>query len=200
MKRIIPLLATVAMLGCPNRPAPAPAGPGAFDVPAGTTPIPNRVVNGPVPGCIDAFELVGQTLSLPASTLTFDVGGIIDRIGITIPARATYAYSTRPVSPVDCSSTTLPALAMPTVTFGLNYLGDFSRVDPLCMNASNTVLTSFSVTGTPADALVEGIALDEIWRQTDRTAAARLHTLHNGGAFPATASPQCANWVDLATL
>ena len=193
------VLMMMVLFAC-ERPDPTAPTPGTVTVPPGNTALPNRVADGPIPGCVDALELVAQTLTMPALQVTFDAGGIIDRVG-AVATGAVYAFSTRPVNPVDCSSIPeAPVLAMPSVSFGFNYLGDFTRVDPVCMNASSLELTAFSVTGTPLDAAIEPIAYESIWIEVDRAIDGFMQSFLNGTALPATANPRCDNWVDLATL
>lgn len=198
MKYITFVLIVLFFTGC-ERPTPTPATPGTTNTPGSTETLPDRIVNGLVPGCVDAFELVEQVLTLPEQQITFDVGNIIDRVGVVVEG-ATYSFSTRPVNPVTCGSTTLPAVAIPMITFGFNYLGDFTRVDPLCMNASIIEFSEFSISGTPLDTLVEGIVKEEIWTKVDNTVIEPIHSLINGSAFPGGANPRCNNWVDLSTL
>ena len=198
MRRFVLLLVVLIFAGCQNRPAPAPETAGTINVAGNAQALPDRVIDGPIPGCTDAVELVGQLLTLPGQALTFDVGGVIDRVGIVVTG-ATYSYSTRLVNPVTCESTT-PELPLPAISFGFNYLGDFTRATSLCMNASHTDFTEFSITGTPLDILVEGASKELIWLEVDRSVAGTLHSLLNGGVFPATADPRCNNWVDLTTL
>lgn len=199
MRSFVLLLVVLIFTGCQNRPAPAPETPDTINVAGNAQALPDRVIDGPIPGCFDAFEVVGQLLTLPGQALTFDVGGVMDRVGIVVTG-ATYSYSTRPVNSVTCEPTTLPELPLPAISFGFNYLGDFTRVTPLCMNASHTDFTEFSITGTPLDLLMEGVSKDLIWLEVDRSVAGTLHSLLNGGAFPAAADPRCNNWVDLTTL
>jgi hypothetical protein len=189
----------VLLAGCQSRPDPAPSGAGSVAVPGAPTTLEDQIVDGPVPGCVDAVEMVGQTLTLPM-TLILDAGGVIDRVGI-VAVGGTYVFSTRPVNPFNCASLPeVPSVGPITVNFGFNYLGDFSRVNPLCINGSSIDFTAFSVTGSPLDLLVENAAREQIWRETDREVAERFHGMLNGTPFPATASARCVNWIDLATL
>ena len=198
--KIVAVTTVIALISaCPN-PRPTPnTNPGTFTIAAGTFNPPNLILNGPIPGCADAAELVGQTVVLPAMPFILDAQGIVDRVD-TSAGSATYTYSIRPVNPFDCSSTRLPASPPTTITFGFNYSGDFSRTDPLCMNASTVALTGFSVTGTPIDALIEPIFHGILWLRLDNLVADGLHPLHIGGSRPADADPRCSNWVDQTTL
>ena len=92
MKSFLLLLIVLAFAGCQNRPVPAPETPGAINVEGNTQALPDRVLNGPLPGCGDDVELVGQSLTLPGQALTFDAGGVIYRVGIVVTG-ATSSYS-----------------------------------------------------------------------------------------------------------
>ncbi len=192
-------LVLIALITISCTPRPAPTTPDTITADADARGLPNRIINGPLPGCGDAFELVDQTLMIPQQEITLDVENIVDRVGVVVRG-ATYSYATRPVNPFNCDSTTLPAIPMPSVAFGFNYLGDYTRRNPLCMNASSITFTGFSITGTALDSLVEGVVRDLIWLEVDCSVAGTFHSLHNGGAFPGTANPRCSNWVDLTTL
>ena len=150
-------------------------------------------MDGPLPGCVDAFELVNQTLTLPAMPITFDPGGVIDRIA-TSAAGVTYTFALRPVQPIDCSPTTLPASPTTSVSFDFTYLGDFTRTDPFCMNGSRLTLTGFTITGTPLDSVISIAAHGLIWVEIDRALVSRLDALLGNGTFGAGADPRCSNW------
>ncbi len=199
MKNLIMMLSIITVVGCVTRPVATQSTESTVSIGEEIRNLPDQVVDGDIPGCADAVELINQQLVLPGLNITFDVGNIIDRTGAVVEG-ATYSYSTRAVNPLDCSSTSLPEVPMPTISFGFNYLGDFSRFSPLCMNASTIDLTEFSITGTPLDLLLEGSVTETIWLEVDRSIAATLHPLLIGGAYPDPATPRCRNWVDLSTL
>jgi len=189
-----------------SRPSTTPAG-NNTDTNAGTpitttgtiiTPE-NQIINGDFPGCADAIELVNQTVTIPSLELSFDVDGIIDRIGTVVPS-ATYTFSIRPVNPLNCDSTTLPALQSPTITLGLNYLADITRNTAICVNASSTVFTQFTITGTPLDSIVEEHAKQTVWNLMDSTIVTRLQPLIGSGVRPNGAAVRCNNWIDIAEL
>lgn len=197
----IPATLGVVLLisACPD-PRPAPnTTPGTFTIGNGTFQPANQILDGPLPGCADAIELVQQVAVLPSMPLILNAQGIIDRVD-TSATGATYTFALRPVNPIDCSSTTLPSSPLTTVTFGFNYSGDFSRTDPLCMNASTVALTGFSVTNTPVDALIEPFFTGILWLELDGRVADGLHPVFVGGTRPAAADPRCDNWVDQTTL
>ncbi len=179
---------------CTPRVSPTPASTGTFTIPASTTSLPNSVVNGPLPGCVDAFELVSQTLALPPTHLTLNPGEFVDRVGL-VTTGAVYTFSTRPVNPTNCAPTTMPTSPATIITFGFNYLGDFSRLNPVCINGSKLDLTGFVITGTIADAFVEPIAKPAIWTRIDFAVAAREEGIVNTRTLPALANPRCAGWV-----
>lgn len=199
LRLIVLLSVVVAMPGCQNtRPAPS-TSPGSFTVGGSTFSPANLILNGPVPGCADAIELVNQTAVLPPMPLTLDAQNVFDRVD-TSATGATYTFALRPVNPINCASTTLPASPPITVTFGFNYSGDFSRVNPLCMNASTLAMTGFNVSGTPVDALIEPAFREVLWRQLDEQVTSSLQPIINGGEWPDNTNPRCGNWVDQTTL
>ena len=171
------------------------SAPTTTNVPGSNASLPNRLIDGPVPGCVDAFELVNQRLLLPPMTLTFDAGGIIDRIGINATG-VSYTFSMRPVNPLDCTSTSLPFSPPLTILFDFTYLGDFSRTDPFCMNGSRLTLTGFTVTGTPLDSLISIAAHGVIWVEIDRVVVERMDALLGNGTFPANGDPRCSSWAE----
>ncbi len=199
MRNLIIVIAAIFAVACTPRPAPTESSSGTMDVPGSESNLQNKVVDGPLPGCADAFELVGQTLTLNKLQVTLDAEGIIDRVGV-VTTGAKYKFSTRPVNPVNCRPSRLPVLEMPEVTFGFNYLGDFTRNNPLCINGSSIEFTSFEITGTPIDKVVEKSAKDTVWEQVDLEVAKILQPLLIGGSFPAAGRYRCSNWIDLSTL
>lgn len=199
MKKLAFIWIALIIAACTPKPQPTPDTLGTMSSPGVTTNLPNRIVDGPLPGCADAFELRDQTLVLPPLQVTFDAGNIIDRVGV-VTSGATYTYSIRPVKPISCNTTSLPPLKMPTVTFGFNYLGDYSKNNPLCINGSSIEFTNFTISGTPLDKIVERIAHEMVWKEVDLQVVKILHPFFIGGSVPVSASPRCSNWVDLSTL
>jgi len=183
-----------------GNPNPNPdSEPATLTIGASTVSIGNQILNGPIPGCADAAELINQSVALPEMPITLDAQGIFDRIDTSASA-ASYTFSVRPVNPFNCESTRLPSLPAITIDFGFTYSGDFSRVDPICINASVLNLSSFSVTGTPIDALIRPFFRGVLWGEIDKQIADRMHGLLNGGARPSGAAVRCSNWVDQSTL
>ncbi len=199
MKNLVAIMLVMTLAGCITRPAATSTTDDSANIGGGVRDLPDQIIDGDIPGCVDAIELINQQIVLPDQNITFDVGNVIDRIGVVVEG-ATYSYSTRVVNPVGCSSTNLPEIPMPTISFGFNYLGDFSRFTTLCMNASTIEFTDFSMSETPLDLLIEGSVNENIWFEVDRSIASVLHSLLIGGPYPDTANPRCGNWVDLLTL
>lgn len=201
MKKLFLLCVVVFAVSCrpTPTPTPTPSTSGTMDSAASTSNLPNRLNDGPLPGCVDAFELVSQTLSLPPLQVTLDAEGIIDRVGV-VTSGASYKFSVRPVRPITCKSSNLPPSKIFEVTFGFNYLGDYSRNDPLCINGSSIEFTNFEVSGMPFDKLIEKVARNMVWQQVDFEIAKIMHPLLIGGTYPVGANPRCGNWIDLSTL
>jgi hypothetical protein len=92
-----------------------------------------------------------------------------------------------------------PPVGTLVVTYALEYLGDFSRGQTICMNASRTDFTSFDITGLPViDDLIAEAVRGNIHLAMDTEVADRMNRLFNGSPLPATANPRCSNWIDLA--
>jgi len=182
-----------------NRPDSIPATDNTVIIERITISPANQIINSDLPGCVDAIELINQSITIPSFDLSFDVDGIIDRVSTVVPT-ATFSFSVRPVDPITCSPTTLPGIPSPTITLGFNYLADITRNAAICVNASSIVFTQFNVTGTPLDALVEEQAKQTTWNTMDSTIVSRLQPLMGSGARPAGTPARCSNWIDIAEL
>lgn len=192
-------LTIVIMTACQPTTTPPPT-PGTPSIPADTTTI--ALADNPVrPGglCVPgAFDLINQSTTVTVA-LTFDAGGIIDRIGVTA-TNGTYTGMVAAVLPVTCDpDPVIPPAGPLAATYGLTYLGDFSREQTICINASRTDFTAFSLTGLPIiDAVVTDAVRRNIHLAMDRNVANQMNEILRGVPLPATANPRCANWIDLA--
>jgi hypothetical protein len=195
------LMIWVALLlaGCQSGGNPPPT-PGTPTFPPGTSTI--SLPNTPVrPGglCVPgAFDLTAQSTTF-TSAITFDAGGIIDRIGLSVTG-GSYTGTVAAVNPINCSPLPeAPPVGTLVVTYALEYLGDFSRGQTICMNASRTDFTSFDITGLPViDDLIAEAVRGNIHLAIDTEVADRMNRLLNGSPLPPTANPRCSNWIDLA--
>jgi hypothetical protein len=192
-------LTTVIMTACQPTTTPPPT-PGTPSLPPSATTItlddtPVRPGGLCVPG---AFDLINQSTTVTVA-LTFDAGGIIDRIGVTA-TNGTYTGMVAAVLPITCDPDPVIPPAGPWVaTYGLTYLGDFSREQTICINASRADFTAISITGLPViDGVVSGAVRGNIHLAMDLNVADRMNELLNGVPLPTTANPRCANWIDLA--
>jgi hypothetical protein len=180
-----------------GNPPPTPGTP-TLPPAASTISLPNAPLR---PGglCVPgAFDLTAQSTTFTAA-ITFDAGGIFDRIGLSVMG-GVYTGTVSAVNPINCSPMPeAPPLGTLNVTYTLEYLGDFSRGQVICMNASRTDFTSFNLTGLPVidDPLAEAVR-GNIHLAMDTEVADRMNRLLNGAPLPGTANPRCSNWIDLA--
>ena len=192
---VLAMLLAALQMNCDQQ-RPAPGG--------GTPTIPPFNSSGPLPNtpirpgglCVPgAVDLVRQTNAMTLA-ITLDAGGIFDRVGLTATG-GTYVFSIQTLLP-NCTASPLAPLGPITVTYGLNYIGDFSRGQSICINASRADFTSFSISGIGVlDGIVEMAVKDNIHRRIDFEVANRMNSLLNGSPLPNTAAVRCGNWIEL---
>jgi hypothetical protein len=171
--------------------APTPSG--ATCSPYGFAPnLPPTPTSSPLPAATrGAFCLTGQTFSGTFST-TINIQGFADSVGACAPD-AVYRFSSRGFVNGTCVG---PVSPVTTVTFAADYVGDFRRTNPVCIQTSRIDFRSFTVTGTPLDSAIAEAAKSDIHQEFDFELATKMNGIVNGStASPVSrGSERCSGW------
>jgi len=180
--------------GTATSPTPTPSG--ASCTPYGFAPNfpafnvdqtrPNLTL-GPV--CLTGQKFVGTV------SLTLDIEGVKDAVGLCLPD-GVYTFSSQGFVAGSCRGPVSPPL---NVNVALDYVGDFRRTNPVCIQTSRVDYRSFTVTGTPLDQAISEAAKNDIHRSLDLELATRMNGVVNGSGAAAIPSngERCANWTQL---
>ena len=134
----------------------------------------------------------GMSLQFTPDAAGFDQMAIRTTDGI-------YSFGIQVLVP-GCTPATDSPPDMVRVTYGLNYVGEFARQNPVCIHASRIDFMAFGITEPgPLDSLVVDAVKNNIHHRVDFALADQENRALNGKPLDDAADPRCDNWIQLPT-